>query len=111
MDANKFKLSRAQKRVLRRMNDYLKCAIKPRDPSKHYEEYAFFNLKYRPIRPSVEVPKVVKDSAPAKKDIKKFTKGQKKKAMRRERALQKMRAKGIDIEEVGRLEVSETVLF
>lgn len=100
LDVNNFRLSRAQKRVLRRMNDFLRNDIRPNERPKISE----YNGAKRTTRSSA-----ISSNSQIKKvedDEKKILnhgfrkKGKKKKVLRQQRAFQKMRDKGISIKEV-----------
>ncbi|VDM39597.1 unnamed protein product [Toxocara canis] len=118
LDVHKFNLSRTQKRVLRRMNDFLLYDIKPKKSEgeedleiriKHTvsESGTLGNNTGGSVAPSVwssNSGAVKEDATSGHDEIENNTKpkrepGHKKKIMRRKRAFERMRAKAIDVEE------------
>ncbi|VDK71027.1 unnamed protein product [Onchocerca ochengi] len=101
LDVNNFRLSRTQKRVLRRMNDFLQKDIRPSERSKRSED----NI----ARKTTGSNAISSNSQKVQNDEKKTLnhdfrkKGKKKKLLRQERAFQKMRDKGINIVEAQRI--------
>ncbi|VDK63086.1 unnamed protein product [Anisakis simplex] len=126
LDTNKFVLSRTQKRVLRRMNDFLMYDYRPKkairgcdtrkkstEPSEHQSEKIAPRLDDIPKRDDGRSKKMNKNedikfvdeengdsNCVVGKGVDKRDRGKKKKTIRRERAFARMRSKGINIEEV-----------
>ncbi|KAL3997500.1 Arginine-tRNA-protein transferase C terminus family protein [Acanthocheilonema viteae] len=101
LDVSNFRLSKAQKRVLRRMNDFLQKDIRPNLRTKISE----YNVAKKTTKSSASNSQVKKVQDDEKKTLNNELqkKGRKKKILRRERALQKMRDKGINIKEAQRI--------
>uniref|UniRef100_A0A158Q7V2 arginyltransferase n=1 Tax=Elaeophora elaphi TaxID=1147741 RepID=A0A158Q7V2_9BILA len=101
LDVNNFRLSKAQKRVLRRMNDFLQKDVRPSERTKISE--------YNVVKRTTESSTISSNPQEKAQDEKKTLnnefqkKGKKKKVLRRERAFQKMRDKGVNIEEAQRI--------
>lgn len=93
-------LSRSQKRVLRRMNDFLLYDKKPKSHSKEKSSDSKSNCQAtKQLQTSVNDSKSPIIQTEFKKSERSL-RGTKKKQIRKERALQRMRDKGIDVDEV-----------
>uniref|UniRef100_A0A0N4U8I6 Arginyl-tRNA--protein transferase 1 n=1 Tax=Dracunculus medinensis TaxID=318479 RepID=A0A0N4U8I6_DRAME len=100
LDIHKFVLSRSQKRVLRRMNDFLLYDKKPKSHSKEKSSDSKSNCQAtKQLQTSVNDSKSPIIQTEFKKSERSL-RGTKKKQIRKERALQRMRDKGIDVDEV-----------
>uniref|UniRef100_A0A1I8EID0 Arginyl-tRNA--protein transferase 1 n=3 Tax=Wuchereria bancrofti TaxID=6293 RepID=A0A1I8EID0_WUCBA len=102
LDVNSFRLSRAQKKVLRRMNDFLQKDVRPNERQK-ITEYNVVKKKTErsTISSNSQVKRVQDNEEKIPLELRK--KGRKKKVLRQERAFQKMRDKGINIMEAQRI--------
>ncbi|CAG9537027.1 unnamed protein product [Cercopithifilaria johnstoni] len=103
LDVNNFRLSKAQKRILRRMNDFLQKDVRPSERAKISERNVTKRTtESNAISSNSQVKKVQDDSKKTlNHELQK--KGRKKKVLRRERAFQRMRDKGINIKEAQRI--------
>lgn len=100
LDVNNFCLSRAQKKVLSRMNNFLQNDFRPIKRPKMSENNVAERITE--IIAALSNSQCIKVQVDEKKILNPGLreKGKKKKFRRRERAFQKMRDKGINIEEV-----------
>ncbi|VDM96759.1 unnamed protein product [Thelazia callipaeda] len=94
LDANKFRLTRSQKRALRHMNDFLLKDIRPRVQLNKFAS----SVESKAINSNDRFTKTVVENS----DQTRKKSGRKKKDFRRQRAFKKMLEKGIDIEEAQR---------
>ncbi|EFO22213.2 arginine-tRNA-protein transferase [Loa loa] len=102
LDVNNFRLSRAQKKVLRRMNDFLQRDVRPNERPKIPEHKVTQRAAESSAVSSNSQVKEVQDN---EKEIVNHgsRKKEKKKVQRQERAFQKMREKGINVKEAQRM--------
>ncbi|KAK6105278.1 Arginine-tRNA-protein transferase C terminus family protein [Brugia pahangi] len=103
LDVNSFRLSRAQKKVLRRMNDFLQKDVRPNERQKITDYNVVKKTTERSTISSNSQVRRVQDNEKKTPNDELREKGKKKKVLRRERAFQKMRDKGINIMEAQRI--------
>uniref|UniRef100_A0A915Q444 Arginyl-tRNA--protein transferase 1 n=1 Tax=Setaria digitata TaxID=48799 RepID=A0A915Q444_9BILA len=102
LDANKFRLSRTQKRVLRRMNDFLQKDIRPRERQQKANNDVGEKMTGSSCVPSnLCIKKVENNKKTLNHELRE--KGMKRKIIRREKAFRKMREKGISVGEAQRI--------
>lgn len=103
LNANEFRLTRSLKAVLRHMNDYLTKDVKPNTKNFQTIDEAKSDRLFKEkaddtngnTLPTLNVAGNIRTGDPAKR-------GKKKREMRKERAFEKMRKKGINVEEAKR---------
>ncbi|VIO95600.1 Arginine-tRNA-protein transferase, C terminus containing protein [Brugia malayi] len=103
LDVNSFRLSRAQKKVLRRMNDFLQKDVRPNERQKITDYNVVKKTSERSTISSNSQVRRAQDNEKKTPNDELREKGKKKKVLRQERAFQKMRDKGISIMEAQRI--------
>ncbi|KHJ89068.1 Arginine-tRNA-protein transferase [Oesophagostomum dentatum] len=104
LDSTKFTLSRSQRRVLRHMNEFLKNDTKPKSSVREEDhmEMQEATSSSVPTKP----PNSTSNNSTRKID-KSQNPVQKKKEMRRQRCLERWKAKGLDVEEMKKARVAK----